>query len=344
MCFVQLLLLRPTHLLAFLRSLSITTITATNSVQNILSNKPLNCDDIQSLEDARREINRIRKVMENYELTQASADGSKIAKGKRNAIKEEEHINDYVKKIVPKSTDQREMILNAIKSNVLFEHNTEDEIKEIVDVFEPCSYNKGDVVIRQGDTGDDFFVVETGDLSITVRIASEEDDANLTDESVNEVKVGTNYQAGSSFGELALIYGSPRAATIKAEESCKLWRIKRGWYRGVIGQHRQRLHQEKVEFLPKVKVDKKKFGDFLSKDQIDTMAQLLQQEYFKKGETIIREGEAGNTFYIIQSGDVGIYKKQLGDKPIATLGKQKFFGEKALLSDDVRQATCVAAR
>lgn len=48
-------------------------------------------------------------------------------------------------------------------------------------------------------------------------------------------------------------------------------------------------------------------------------------------------------FYIIQSGEVDIYKKELGPNAIARLGKEKFFGEKALLSDDVRQATVVAA-
>merc|ERR1712127_524184 len=73
------------------------------------------------------------------------------------------------------------------------------------------------------------------------------------------------------------------------------------------------------------------------------MAQLLQQQYFREGDTILREGEAGCTFYIIQSGEVNIFKKGLGDDPVGKLGKEQFFGEKALLSDDVRQATVVAA-
>ena len=226
---------------------------------------------------------------------------------------------------------------------MLFESNTEDELTEIIDVFEPCTFVAGEVVIQQGESGDDFYVVETGDLSITIRIADEEDDMNTIDNSVNEVKVGS-YQGGSAFGELALIYGSPRAATIVATEICKLWRIKRGWYRGVVGQHRQRLHKEKMEFLPKVSVGNQFLKDILKGDQLDTMAQLLKQEYFMKGDAILREGEAGNTFYIIQSGEVNIFKRQLGDRPIATLGKEKFFGEKALLGDDVRQATVVAAR
>lgn len=312
-----------------------------NTVQSILSNKPISCDDIDSIEAARKEIKRIRKLMDTFKSAQKTE--SAIRKQARNAIHEEEHINDYKKTVVKKGDDIRSLIYNAIKTNVLFESNTEDELSEIIDVFEPCSFEAGEVVIQQGEKGDDFYVVQSGELSITVRMADSAGAGDVMDASVNEVKVG-NYQDGSAFGELALIYGSPRAATIMATDDCKLWRIKRGWYRGVVGQHRQRLHKEKVEFLPKVNVGKKVFKDILEKDQIDTMAQLLKQEYFKAGDTILREGEAGNTFYIIQSGEVSIYKKELGDKPIATLGKEKFFGEKALLSDDVRQATVVAAR
>ena len=112
----------------------------------------------------------------------------------------------------------------------------------------------------------------------------------------------------------------------------------------MVGQHRQRLHKEKVEFLPKVNVGRCFFRDILKADQLDTMAQLLKQEYFMKGDAILREGEAGNTFYIIQSGEVNIFRRQIGDGPIATLGKEMFFGEKALLGDDVRQETVVVAR
>lgn len=48
-------------------------------------------------------------------------------------------------------------------------------------------------------------------------------------------------------------------------------------------------------------------------------------------------------FYMIESGDVDIYIAERGDKPIHTLQSGTFFGEKALLSSDVRTATCKAA-
>lgn len=51
----------------------------------------------------------------------------------------------------------------------------------------------------------------------------------------------------------------------------------------------------------------------------------------------------GNTFYIITKGEVDVFNKSSGDKKLATLGPSCFFGEKALLGADTRQATCCAA-
>lgn len=44
----------------------------------------------------------------------------------------------------------------------------------------------------------------------------------------------TNIGEGGSFGELALIYGTPRAATVKAKTDLKLWGIDRDSYRRIL--------------------------------------------------------------------------------------------------------------
>ena len=157
-------------------------------------------DDITTLPEAQKELSRIRKLMDNYKNNKTSngainkkkaleglneLPGGTNKKHGRNAIHEEENINDYVKKDVDKSGTIRLLIYDAIKLNVLFESNTEDELMEIIDVFEPCSFKMGDVVIQQGERGDDFYVVETGELSMTVRMAQEEGSTDNMDESVN---------------------------------------------------------------------------------------------------------------------------------------------------------------
>ena len=87
---------------------------------------------------------------------------------------------------------------------------------------------------------------------------------------------------------------------------------------------RRKLRKEKIEFLNLVKFNGQVFGDVFTKDQLSTIAELLKQEYYVKGATIIREGESGNTFYIMQSGLVQIYKDGInGGNHLASLGKQE---------------------
>lgn len=103
------------------------------------------------------------------------------------------------------------------------------------------------------------------------------------------------------------------------------------------------MHEEKLTFLSEVGVGTKRFKDYFNRDQLDSIAQLMKQEHYPQGHVVIREGEEGDTFYMISSGSVNIYKKAMGDLCIGTIGRQKYFGEKALLSDDLRAATCIAA-
>lgn len=239
---------------------------------------------------------------------------------------------DYVKKIIPKSEAVKKLIHNAIKSNTLFRACSEDEIVDIIGVFDKIEFKGGSTVIQQGDHGEHFYVVESGSLDIFLR--SEGDEV--------ESKVGIPYVPGSAFGELALMYGSPRAATIRAKEDCKLWCIDRNAFRGITGQHKQRTTERHLEFLRKVKIGDKVLGDVLKPSDIDAMALAIQKDKFKKGHVIVREGERGDIFYLIESGSVDVIKKNSGDRPITTLTTGQFFGERALLTEDVRQATCVA--
>ena len=68
----------------------------------------------------------------------------------------------------------------------------------------------GDIIIKQGDLGDNFYVIDQGEVEIII------DGKSIS-------HIGEN----GTFGELALIHGRPRAATVKACNDCKLWAIDR---------------------------------------------------------------------------------------------------------------------
>jgi CRP-like cAMP-binding protein len=80
----------------------------------------------------------------------------------------------------------------------------------------------------------------------------------------------------------------------------------------------------------------------LSESELNTLALATLHESFEAGHVIIKEGEPGDIFYMIDSGSVDVIIAAMGDAPVATLTNGQFFGELALLSKDVRTASCVA--
>lgn len=68
---------------------------------------------------------------------------------------------------------------------------------------------------------------------------------------------------------------------------------------------------------------------------------LCGREAYHQGEIIFEEGEPGDFFYLIVSGEASI---TLGGKKIARLGPGHFFGEMAILDDSPRSATATASK
>ena len=87
-------------------------------------------------------------------------------------------------------------------------------------------------IIEQDTLGDNFYVLGAGACTITVN---------------NEVvqKVGP----GQSFGELALMFGCPRAATVRSTASCTLWVINRQSFQSVVVTAMASAHDARVAFL-----------------------------------------------------------------------------------------------
>ncbi|MCE5300442.1 MAG: cyclic nucleotide-binding domain-containing protein [Spirochaetia bacterium] len=82
----------------------------------------------------------------------------------------------------------------------------------------------------------------------------------------------------------------------------------------------------------------------LSFPQLDELIKVLKKKNVKQGETIITQGDIGDKFYLIASGEVSVnIKKGIGgSKKAATLHDGDFFGETALISDMPRNATIIA--
>ena len=142
----------------------------------------------------------------------------------------QEDVDCKVRKIEPKDKRSRGSLSRAFNTNVLFSHLDEGERSDISDAMFLDSYEATDIIIQQGDEGDNFYIVDQ------VRLENFENSIYNYLISKGEVEIIKNEECvttigeGGSFGELALIYGTPRAATVKAISKVKLWGIDRlGW-------------------------------------------------------------------------------------------------------------------
>ena len=126
----------------------------------------------------------------------------------------------------------------AIAKNVLFSHLDENERSDIFDAMFPYSAIPGEIIITQGNEGDNFYIIDQvrllpitlsrplSQISLSISIIGLKLFQGEVEVYVNGEKV-LNIGEGGSFGELALIYGTPRAATVKASTDVKLWGIDR---------------------------------------------------------------------------------------------------------------------
>jgi len=144
-------------------------------------------------------------------------------------------------------------------------------------------------------------------------------------------------EAGGSFGELALMYNAPRAATvISAEPNCTLWALDRVTFRQILMQstyERRRMYESFLEEVPLLAS--------LTPYERSKIADALETRKFAPGSAIIQEGDPGHSFYLLESGEADAYKTG-NNNPVMHYGKGDFFGELALLNDAPRAASVVA--
>jgi putative ABC transport system ATP-binding protein len=82
----------------------------------------------------------------------------------------------------------------------------------------------------------------------------------------------------------------------------------------------------------------------LTPTEITNTAERMKRRRYAKDEIIVREGDAGEEFFLIGRGSVDVFRRVVGseDERVATLGVGNFFGERALIVDEPRNSTCVA--
>ncbi|KAJ8612498.1 hypothetical protein MRB53_037427 [Persea americana] len=189
-----------------------------------------------------------------------------------------------------KSEEQTARLKEAVSKNFLFSHLDESQHKQVLGaLMEKPIPAKGIKVITQGDVGDYFYIVEKGDFDVYVNPAGQPDSSA---ESLGK-KVAV-IGAGGSFGELALMYNAPRAATIISTGQSLLWSLDRVTFRRIImdsANERRKMYEAFLADVPLLKS--------LEPYERAKIADALSTKEFASGEKIIEEGAIGHHFYLL---------------------------------------------
>jgi len=263
----------------------------------------------------------------NHSVKDAKSKGKGNARNVKNVFApkiDDSELVDYKPPNFDKIEQEITFLHDSLANNFIFQHLTEKELKIIIKAFEKVSFQENDIIIEQGDEKCKFFyVVYHGECGFKV-------DGNV---------VG-NASSGTGFGELALLYSAPRAATVYAKaEAVDCFRVDQKSFRYVLQSHNVRADHDKIAALEKVSFLKNLEPYILQK-----LGTAMTLKNFKQGDYICKKGEAGDAFYILHEGRVDVTNISAGgshkfDDTVMVPGE--FFGERALIKHEPRAANVI---
>ena len=211
----------------------------------------------------------------------------------------------------------------------LFEGARDDQLREMFLSVEPRTFDRGETVLTQNDYTNSVYLIRSGEVDITMRPEGQDAERPVA-----------RLAPGNFFGEMSLISGRRRNATARAAgpEEARLLEIPRkAMLKLMVTAPRV---QEAIDRVFMIRA----FQGYLFPGvperllwEVVARAELVR---FERDQEIFHEGDEGDSFYLIRSGQVKVSRLS-GDREIVLsyLVAGSFFGETALVSGAPRMAT-----
>ncbi|RDD42925.1 cAMP-dependent protein kinase type II regulatory subunit [Trichoplax sp. H2] len=224
-----------------------------------------------------------------------------------------------------KTEEQRKRLDASVKTSFLFNNLDEEKNAEVLDAMFERKVEPEEHVIDQGDSGDNFYVIDSGVYEVVVTLN-------------NVAKTVATYQGSGSFGELALMYNTPRAATIIAKSEGSLWALDRTTFRRILMTASAKKRKVYEEILGSVSILKS-----LEKHERMSLADALETRRIKDGQAIIKQGDDADAFYFVEKGECQVVIEKNGvETEVTRLKVGDYFGELALITHSKRAASVYA--
>ncbi len=212
----------------------------------------------------------------------------------------------------------------------------ESTVQEFARALETCSFRQDQVIIRQGEIDDSLYILLSGWVRVDVHGKT------------------LNYLGpGETAGELALLTGDPRLATVTALQPTVCARLSRSAFERLAQAHPEaaaRMTEVMFRRLLEVRLAFALHLSNLFGDLDDSVLRALERELrmitLPSGEILYRQGEPGDSLAVVVNGKLRVIsRRESGEESIvAELGRGETVGEMAVVSGEPRTATVMAIR
>jgi len=215
----------------------------------------------------------------------------------------------------PKDPEQIAQLKQILGNSFMFSSLEKKDMDAVIGAMQERVFEAGSRIIAEGDDGEHLYVIEEGSPVCKKKI----DGAD---------KIVKTCGPGDVFGELALLYKCPRAATVEAVDKCKAWELDSGTFNYIVKDAASKKHQQRDSFLQNV--DLLKSIDQYERAQI---CDALKCDRYAKDQMVVTQGADGDRFYIVESGSLKAIKD---GKEVMDYNVGDYFGELALLKSQAR--------
>jgi CRP-like cAMP-binding protein len=217
--------------------------------------------------------------------------------------------------------------LQVLRRVTFFDSLTADEHRKLEALLQPVSFDTGETIVKEGDSGDRWYVLTEGMVVV--------ERADLIGQNVTLAVLGP----GESFGEGALLAAQTRVATVRTLAPVKGFALDRADVAraeeavpGISARLRRRLD---LLTLDKTLKRASPFAR-LPDDTVWSLARQLETREARTGDIVVNEGDEADCFYLVRTGKLEVRR---GAKRLAVLQGGDSFGEVAILTGGRRNAT-----
>ena len=213
------------------------------------------------------------------------------------------------------------------------------EIDELGNYLQRFSLAKGEALFQQGDPGDCMYIISRGCLAVFLE---------NPDGQTQKIDV---LDPGATVGEIALLTGQPRSAMVQGLVDTELISLSKAGLETLTEKHPHIGKKFIDEMVPRIQRTQLALAITRLLGPLDAQAlhdlqRKVTWRHLVAGEVLIRQGEIGDTMYVVVNGRLTMTAKDdsFGTRSLGEINRGESVGEFALVSNQPRSATVSALR